>query len=135
MNAFSINSEEIANLLVESRLNGIEISVLLMDREFFSADVIKKLIKIKQKFIVPCKNTPRIKMALKEYEKNERGAVSAYSFEDDGESVNFTIVILPKAKPFSERPEDRYMAFATNLQDALWNILNVPEEYRKRWGI
>jgi len=36
-------------------LNGIDISLILMDREFFSSEVINALKKNGQYFLVPCK--------------------------------------------------------------------------------
>jgi len=78
VSAFSTNAEEVASLLICSRLNGIDISQLFMDREFFSSEAINALKKNKQKFPVPCKLTSGIKRAIAEYERHERPAASTY---------------------------------------------------------
>ena len=126
VSAFSTNAEEVVSLLICSRLNGIDISLLLMDREFFSSEVINVLKKNRQYFLVPCKLTSGIKRAIAEYERHERPALSTYTEE---ERATFTLVILKR--------DERYLAFATNMpkEKALWNISTLPEEYRKRWGI
>ncbi|MFP3262558.1 MAG: transposase [Nitrososphaeria archaeon] len=126
VSAFSTNAEEVVSLLICSRLNGIDISLLLMDREFFSSEVINALKKNRQYLLVPCKLTSGIKRAIAEYERHERPAVSTYTEE---ERATFTLVILKR--------NERYLAFATNMpkEKALWNISTLPEEYRKRWGI
>ena len=106
-----------------------------MDREFFSVDVMNRLKKMRQNFLVPCRLNPGIKKALAEYDRHERKAVSTYTMGSEDMGATFTLVILPKADPKSSKVEDKYIAFATNMQDALWNISIIPEEYRKRWGI
>lgn len=141
---FDENWELVTQLLTRARLEGIRISLLLLDREFFSCKAINQLKRLRQLFLMPCRLTKGIKKALIEYAQGARPMVSRYVMREklEDESSSFTLVIFPKAggRGRGEKETDpckRYIPFATNLPlgKVLWNISRLPEDYRKRWGI
>jgi putative transposase len=68
----------IERLVTESRLNGIRIALLLLDRGFFAIDVIKMLKKLQVRFLMPCVMNGGIKKALQEYIGGKRKGISRY---------------------------------------------------------
>lgn len=137
VNIFSEDANEITALLDESKVNGIEISLLLMDREFFSCAVIERLRHLHQRFLIPCKLTVGIKEALREYSEGSRHSTSNYNMGSGENMACFTLVILPRANAESDELEEKYIPFATNMSigEILWNVSRLPKEYRMRWGI
>ena len=136
------NADVIASLLERARLHDVDVSLLLLDREFFSASVISRLTKLGQRFLTPCKLTGRIKAAIKENAQGRRKRVSACALvpsKSSGREVGpFTLVILPrKGAEHETDPFKRYIAFATNIprRFVMWNVKRLPDDYRRRWGI
>lgn len=135
------NADVIASLLEEARLQEIDISLLLLDREFFSASVIARLNKLGQRFLMPCRLTRKIKEAIREYAQGQRRKkVSAYVLipSEKRETGPFNLVILPRSGSENERnPLKKYIAFATNIprKFVMWNVRRLPDDYRQRWGI
>ena len=117
---FDENSELVVKLLTRARLEGIRVSLLLLDREFFSCKVINELRRLRQTFLMPCTMTSRIKDAIMEYIQGKRSMISRFVMREgkEGES-SFALVIFPKAgcekKKKEEDPLKRYIPFATNI--------------------
>lgn len=137
---FDAKEEVVERLLVDARLNGVDVSLLLLDRGFFGSPTMDALRRLRQRFLMPCVLTPGIKKALQEHDRGERGVVSGYTFtHQDVEGASFTLVILPKAGCPQEEtdPCKKYVPFATNIPvgDILWNVRRLPKDYRRRWGI
>lgn len=138
---FDENSELVESLVTRARLERVRISLLLLDREFFSCKVINTLKRLRQTFLMPCRMTSRVKDAIMEHARGERGMVSRYAMREgrDGES-SFTLVILPKAgrdEKTEPDPLKRFIPFATDMPERkiLWNVHRLPKDYRQRWGI
>jgi hypothetical protein len=138
---FDENDEIVERMVTEARLRGVDVSLLLMDREFFSAKVMNRTKKLRQLFLMPCRLTKGIKQALIEYSLGTRAMISSHSIRgsgDDHEEAAFTLVILPKRGCENETdPWKRYIPFATNipLGKVLWNVSRLPKDYRLRWGL
>jgi hypothetical protein len=138
---FDENDEIVERMLAEGRLRGVDVSLLLMDREFFSTGVINRLKKLRQLFLMPCRLTKGMKQAVMEHAQGTRKMVSKHairSSDDDHEEASFTLVIFPRRGCEDETdPLKRYIAFATNIpmDKILWNISRLPKDYRQRWGI
>jgi len=139
---FDENSELVEKLVTRARLEGVRISLLLLDREFFSCRVINQLRMLRQLFLMPCRLTKGIKAALTEYIQGKRPMISRYVMREGGSEAesSFTLVIFPKAGCDERKEPDpvkRFIPFATNLpvDKILWNISMLPKDYRKRWGI
>lgn len=138
---FDEKHEVIEKLVTESRLNGIDIALMLLDRGFFTIDAINTLKKLRIRFLMPCIMNDGIKKALQEYIEGKRKSVSRYTMGRNGgeHSASFTLVILPRPDLHEdeEGEEKRYLLFATNVSEGhiLWNIHKLPHDYRARWGI
>jgi hypothetical protein len=134
------NADVIVGLLERARLREVEVSLLLLDREFFSASVISRLNKLGQRFLMPCKLTPGIKAAIIGHAQGRRKRISAYALvpSEKRETGPFNLIILPKKGCENESdPLQRYVAFATNIprRFVTWNVKRLPDDYRRRWGI
>jgi hypothetical protein len=134
------NADVIAGLLEQARLREVDVSLLLLDREFFSASVISRLNKLGQRFLMPCRLTRKIKEAIKEHAQGKRKKVSAYTLvpSERREVGPFNLVILPRKGSEDESdPLKKYIAFATNIprRFVVWNVRRLPDDYRRRWGI
>ena len=133
------NADVIAGLLEQARLREAEVSLLLLDREFFSASCMARLEKGGQRYLMPCKLTRRTKEAIRECAQGKRRRVSRCTITStEGREGAYNIVILPrKGLESEEDPLKRYVAFATNIprRFAMWNVRRLPDDYRRRWGI
>lgn len=136
---FDDKESVVERLLVNARMEGIDISLLLLDRGFFGSPTIGMLRRHRQRFLMPCVLQPGIKKALQEYARGERDMISDYTLTHQRvEGASFTLVVFPKAGCEKETdPCKKYVPFATNipLGDILWNVRRLPEDYRRRWGI
>jgi Transposase DDE domain len=133
------NADVIAGLLEAARLREVEVSLLLLDREFFSASCMARLEKMGQRYLMPCKLTSRTKQAIREHAEGRRRRVSRCKITStEGREGAYTIVILPRRGCENESdPLKRYIAFATNIprRFVMWNVRRLPDDYRRRWGI
>ena len=117
------------------RRGGVSIGNVLLDREFFSGDVIGTLERAGVGYLMPCPNTPGVVAAIREFVAGRRPDVSAHAIvKPHGERVPYTMVIVARRKrrrktKSSTNPEDVYIAFATNRPG-----IDV-EKYAKRWMI
>ena len=135
---FDDKEDAVERLLVNARMEGIDVSLLLLDRGFNGSPTMDMLRRLRQRFLMPCVLTPGIKKALQEHARGEREMVSDYTFTHQGvEGASFTLVIFPKAGCEETDPCKRYVPFATNIPtgDILWNVSRLPKDYRSRWGI
>ena len=134
------DGDVVSKLLEKCSELGIRSSRVLLDRGFFSVDVIQTLNLHGKAFIMPAIKGPGIKKAIMEHVKEKRPAVSKYTMTSrEGYTATFTLVILEKTPEPDEvkKETDRYIVFATNArarskQDL---ISKIPDEYKKRWGI
>lgn len=118
--------------------NNIKIRLVLLDREFFSTAVIHEIKQNHCTFIMPARKTPGIKKAIEQFVSGDRESISEYRIRStSGHVESFTLVIIPKSNPKKSNITDQYVTFATNIpmNKIFWNISQIPEEYRKRWGI
>lgn len=137
---FDEKAKVLERLLVNARMEEIDVSLLLLDRGFFGSSTINTLRRLRQRFFMPCILTPGIKKALLEYAGGERKMISDYTLKpSEGEGASFTMVIFPRARCPPEEIDlcKRYIPFATNIPmgDILWNVSGLPKDYRARWGI
>jgi hypothetical protein len=133
------NADVIAGILGQARLREVEVSLLLLDREFFSASCMARLEKMGQRYLMPCKLTSRTKQAIREHAEGKRRRVSRCAITStQGREGAYNIVILPRRGCEDEPdPMKRYIAFATNIprRFVMWNVRRLPDDYRRRWGI
>ena len=108
----------------------IGIHLALLDREFFSVDAISRLQENRVKFLMPCRNTPNVVAALRDFAQGKRMKISINVIESNLGSVEYTMIITErKNAKDSDVPEEKYIGFATNHPTI------KTEDYAKRWGI
>ncbi len=117
---------------------GIKVRLLLLDREFFSVEVIAMLQERGVKFLMPCRNTGNVVAALNEFDDDKRSRVSGNIIENNTDSATYTMIITDRKKSgddnkpvdaAEDRPEKKLIGFATNCPKIRIEL------YSSRWGI
>lgn len=132
------NADFVRKLLSDGINNGVKISLVLVDREFFTAGIISEIKQKNLKFLMPAKKTARVKDAIMEYVNGDRKSISQYTIKSaSGHVESFNLVILPNKNAKKSNIIDQYVVFATNIspKEISQNIRNIPTDYKKRWGI
>ena len=121
------------------RKTGAKIGTVMLDREFFSTDVIRVLEDLGVDYLIPCVNTASVVRAIEEFSRGERPAVSVFRIaKSKNDYVEYTMHITgrkkksrkkSKSKSCVEKPEEKYIAFATNRSD-----IDL-KRYSERWMI
>jgi len=113
---------------------------VLLDRAFFTVEVVETLKSLGVYFIIPAVKNGKVKEAMQNYEEKE--PAKRFTLGTKKKSVTFNLFLckrpaemLPKKKKLTV--SDLYFGFATNLprSKATELPLFIPEEYRRRWGI
>ncbi len=133
------NAECVRRIMETVLSHGVRVRLVLMDREFFSADVLETLDSMGASYLVPCPNRPGVTASLRDYAAGRIGDVSeTVVTRTDGTTVPYTMVIKRRLKREREpgtrdsgSPEARHIAFATNVPGGC----DPDEEYPRRWGI
>ena len=133
------NKADIVRQLVETnRANGIISKIHLLDRGFYTAEVLHTLDSMNQPFIMPAKKNRKVMLAVEKYDKGIGKQVLRYTVRGKNATATITLVILPRKDAKESDPlKDRYLVFATNfsVREARTKLANIPEVYRDRWGI
>ena len=120
----------VRKIIDSARNAGASLGIVMMDREFFSSEVIKTLDVMGISYLMPCRNTSAVVDAIDEFEKKRRDTRSSCVITGTGQPVPYNMIIAKrKKKKDALLPHDRFIGFATNVAD-----INV-EEYGRRWGI
>jgi len=133
---FSIK-EKVVEQLIRTAKRYVRINKVLLDRAFFTVDVIQVLETHNVPYIMPAVKTPRIKGAINEFYNGTRSRVSDYIITSQNEDTTQVKLIITKSKKKEHKNiHEMYFTIITNIDTSL-NILKyrIPYEYRKRWGI
>ena len=91
--------EFVRKLLSKSKKMGLKKSIILMDREFSNAEVMRFLDEHGEKFLMAVSKTPGIKKAVSEFRSGKRKAISKYEMRsNDGTTFRFWLVIKKRLK-------------------------------------
>ncbi len=124
----SNDNATIVNELLEHALKYIHVKYVLLDRGFFSIEVLRVLEGLKLKYIMPATKNDRIKQVVKD-NSNKLSYFLKYTMGTK-EKVTFNLVVKYDEK------EREYYTFATNFEIKYKiDIDRIAEMYRKRWGI
>ena len=88
-------AEMVAALLDMCHKNGIRVGTLLLDREFYSAEIMDLTDVRDTTWLMPAVKNKAVKKAIAEFERGQRGAVSVHSISSDSISAEFTLIIRP----------------------------------------
>jgi Transposase DDE domain len=129
-------------LIKAAWIRGVKIEKLLIDRGFYSVDVMNMLGKrLKVDFLMPAIKNDRMKQAIVDYHNRLIPKMSKFTIRNQSkeEEASFRLMIYRKkdAKETDPIPE-QYFVFATNVrkfQEARKLYRIIPLEYKKRWGI
>lgn len=129
----------VERLVTAARERGIRIHTLLIDRGFYSVEVMDTLDRLGIRYLMPAIKNERIKHAIEEYHNRKIPSMARFSIRNAQEKqASFGLIIHPKKDAKETGPtHEQYIVFATNMPygDALRLYARIPDEYRKRWGI
>ncbi len=134
MPALEDASDFVRRIIKTCRDNRVRIGVAMLDREFFSTDVIRTLHETGVDFLMPCVNTTNVIRAIAQFDRGERMAVSRFRIAKTKNDYEEYTMIITKRKRKSrksggKKPEEEYIAFATSVPGI------KPDLYSKRWVI
>jgi len=113
----------------------IRINLVLLDRGFFTKDVIKVLEEHHLRFLFPVPKNKLVKQMIREAHKS-KNFVAKYGFKQGKKVVGFFTIFFILNPDSKERTIwKRYHVFGTNLPVTNNNRLIFAEIYRKRWNI
>ena len=133
----SLNAVFVRKIVERVRDVGANPGLFLLDREFYSTDVIRTLDTMGVRYLIPCVNTGPVKRALARHTSTGSKKVSRMSISaPEKVSALYYGVIVPRKRTSKKKrekkdlnPEEKFIAFATNIP---W--IDV-EKYAMRWGI
>jgi len=129
----------VEELVTEARRRGVHIHLLLLDKGFYSHEVITMLKVLGVKFLIAAPKNSRVKAAILDYFRTGKRQVQRFNLKKDGNVVNFNLTIhrLRKTKKGLRNILELFGAFATNLgfKKAVKAWQTLPQDYRRRWGI
>lgn len=139
---FTEKATAVERLLKEAEARGVHVKLVLLDRAFFTVEVISMLKRLGIRFIMPAVKNEKVKDAIRDYHESKAEAVQRFLMGKGENTVSFNLAIYPRPKELKTKKRqqsiyDRYLPFATNLSKAVATLLPalIPEEYRRRWGI
>jgi hypothetical protein len=118
-------------LLTEAKQN-IKINLVLLDRGFFTKDVVEILDKHQLKFLFPVPKNPLVKKMIRQAHKTKK-FYNQYKFKKGTFSFSVFFILNPDSE--EKTIWKRYYVFGTNLPVDNHNRYIFAEIYRKRWNI
>lgn len=126
-------------LIKAAWIRGIKIKKLLIDRGFYSVDVMNMLDRLKVKFLMPAIKNDRVKQAIVDYHNHLNPKMMKFAIRNSQKKeASFGLMIYRKKGAKETDPiTDQYIVFATNMKHSEARKLyrKIPLEYKKRWGI
>ena len=125
----SNDNADIVNKLLVHAMKYVHIKFVLLDRGFFSVDVINVLESLKVKYIMPAIKNDKIKQIIKD-NLNKMSYFLKYTRISGKKKATFNLTVK-----YDEKDKE-YYTFATNFEIKYKDdIERIAELYRKRWGI
>ena len=106
----------------------VEPRIILLDRGFFTVEVIKELISRKLQFLMPAKRTAPIKKLCEAFERGEIPATVSYTIRSFGDSVQVKLLFVRKKTKGGWKTH----VFVSNIA---FKPEVAAELYRRRWCI
>lgn len=141
---FTDKARAVEKLLEEAKARGVHLGLVLLDRAFYTVEVIALLKRLGGRFIIPAVKNRKVKDAIRSHHKLKTDPVQRFTLGRGDHAVNFNLAIYPKLEQNAEKRRrrrrhihERYVAFATNIPKSKADQIPmlIPQEYRRRWGI
>ena len=128
------NAMEVDHLIKHAISLGININMVLMDRGYLDAGVIRTVESLKLEYIIPAKDNPKVlkykKMEMKYYNNIQFLVINDVMLSGkESVKTNFVYIIY-----YPDRKRHDF-SFYTNINVNENNVMELAEIYRERWGI
>ncbi len=125
----SNDNATIVRELLHHAMKYVHVKYVLLDRGFFSVDVLKTLEGLKLKYIMPAVKNDKIKQVLKN-NSDKTSYFLKYTMRSGKKEATFNLMVK-----YDEKDKE-YYTFATNFEIVYKDDIKcIAEMYRKRWGI
>ena len=111
---------------------------LLLDRGYYSVNVLKVLHKMHMPYIMMVKKSKPIQRLVKDYHNGVGKQTVQYTVKSKNGSERIRLLIVKRKDADSHKKiTDKYvvLAYRSRRKKVKDIIADIPEEYRKRWGI
>ena len=132
---FSNNKAKLVDRLLTEAKKRVRVNLVLLDRSFFTKDVVQVLEKHHLRFLFPVPKNELVKKMIKMAHKS-KDFVAKYEFKQ-GKKVICSFFVFFILNPDSKERAiwKRYYTYGTNLPVTNTNRHVFAEIYRKRWNI
>lgn len=125
----SNDNATIVSDLLQHAMKYVHVKYVLLDRGFFSVNVLRALESLKLKYIMPAIKNDKIKQILKT-NCDKTSYFLKYTMWSEKKNATFNLMVK-----YDEKDKE-YYAFATNFEIVYKDdIICIAQTYRKRWGI
>ena len=135
VNPLSDKTKLVDRLLTEAKRMHIRINLVLLDRSFFTQEIVKIMDKHRLRFLFPVIKNKLVKKMIADAHKSKSN-VNNYKFTKGKKpTASFTIFFILDPDSHERQIWKRYHAYGTNLPVDNNNRHIFAEIYRKRWNI
>jgi len=134
VNAFTDKAKLVDTMLTEA-MKKIHVNLVLIDRGFFSVEILKLFDKHKLKFIMPIPKNKLVKKMIKKAHTSKKFIDRYKVMRQKQEIIAFNIFFIQDQKSDEWYVWKRYHAFGTNISVTEGNKMIIADIYRKRWNI
>jgi len=132
---FSEQTKLVDELLTEAKKMHIRINLVLLDRSFFTQQIVKIMDKHHLRFLFPVIKNKLVKKMINNSHES-KNYVHRYKFtKGEKPTASFTIFFMLDPDSQDEQVWKRYLVYGTNLPVTNDNRHVFVEIYRKRWNI
>ena len=104
MPALEDTADYVRRAITACRRTGAGIGTVMLDREFFSTDVIRTLEELGVGYLIPCVNTPNVVDAITEFSKGERPPVSGFRItKSKNDYAEYAMIITERKRKSKKR--------------------------------
>ena len=128
----------VRQIIQDIRDLNVHVKRLLLDRGYYSVQILRALHETHMPYIMMVKRTKPIQKLIKDYHDGTGKQTVSYTVKSkDGKERVKLLIVKRKDADKQEKIIDKYIVLAyrgcrRNMADI---IADIPEEYRKRWGI